>query len=268
MFDTRTEERELFASGFQALAASYLESRFPEDSGQLAKQFVESSLRVWQFENAQFNDAGKLLARPSASHGNRLFFYLGLKPTNKAPAELEPWQTIDHLLVGSNFDLIYILATNPRLDEGQRIARTKDNLGDAIFWAVALAYFSKEASWSLLLSVASFFAWAQFIEHGEDKRKIFEAIEPMRRAHQAQLKQTRNFVRPPDKVKAQKLREATDTYRNKYPKRSRNAAAKQLATNVEIGLGATRIKEYFKDWFTQDQWPNSPAGRKRKRNGA
>lgn len=261
MFGMSRDDRDFYLDCFQRIPRSLLSTRYPKDGGVLASKYLESGLRLWQIEHAQYNDRGQLLARPNTK-SNALLLYVGLKPTSKKIEDVEPWQVIDHYVVGSNFDLLYTLLFDPTLDESGIVSGVREELGTSVFWAVALVYFSGGARSDYLLNA--------YINHTQavysdllSHQAIFAApTEAMKRAYEAQLKRTRTFVRTADKLKAQVLREKTDAYRRKHPKRSRNAVAKELANDKEIGLGTTRIKEYFLMWFDPKVWPNSPAGRR------
>jgi hypothetical protein len=262
MFGVSDDEKKYFVGRFQKLPREVLAQRF-DDDGEMAAKYLRATLELWAMKHAQYSDTGKLLAKPADSI-NGLFGYLGLKETNKRVSQVQPWQVFDHYIASSNFELIYLLTIFPNLDDEGLIKDVRDNLGEAIFWATAISHMSDKADLKTMTSAYVDFTLASHRSSAMQHYEQLASVAPILLAYSRQKKKMSTFVRKPNPLKEQRLREATNAYRIKYPNRSRNAAANALSKYPNIDLGVTRIKEYFSLWFSPVQWPNEKAGRKPK----
>jgi hypothetical protein len=260
--------------GLQNLGEDYLKSRItliPElvlrhqltqEHRDVATKYLNSVLRAWKFENAQYTDTGKLLTRTIGN--NFLLAYLGLRETDKDVEEVEPWEVFDHLDVSSNLDLLNALSADNKYDETGLIESAIESLGESVFWSLALTQHSMGASQRTLMNAYFNFTDALYVRSKVKEASLLQSIEPMKKVYEAHLDRLKKFVRPANKKKAQILREKTNAYRVKHPNRARNAVATEFSKDTEIGLGITRIKEYYSDWYTLEQWPVTTAGRPKK----
>jgi hypothetical protein len=276
MFGISADEKKYFLDRFQELPSRVLAQRY-NDGGKMAAKYLYATLELWAAKHAQYNDVGKLLAKPDDST-NGLLGYFGLKETDKHVGQIQPWQVFDGFGASSNFELIYKLMLFPYLDEDGLIQAVSDELSNAIFWATAITHLAEKADLGALINVHINFTNAYVVyeiaEHHKtiaahhktavSKLELLMSVEPMRQAFELQENRKRNFVRSPDKQKAQILREKTDKLRSNFPKRSRNWVATELAKDTSIGLQSTRIKEYLNQWFPESQWPKDQAGRRPK----
>lgn len=246
----------------QSLPKQELKERY-RDGGAAAAAYLLSTLRLWRSSNAQYADNGLVLAKSGAGK-NMLAILIGLKDTKKKLDELEPWQVCDHYGVRSNFDLIVAMERYPFLDEGKLLPEAEKALGYSNLWAVAICHLADGASVNSLIQAYISFAQALRAENYFKRAKLVEEIGPLRQLKIAQEERSRKFVRQADEGKAQRLRKAAEQYHKLHPTYSRDFAAKALAKDKSIGLGVTRIKEYFVVWFPPEYWPRSPTGPKPK----
>ena len=258
MFGTDEVKYEDIITRIQSLPKGELKARY-SDAGAAATSYLLSTLKYWRNSNAQYDDSGAVLAQ---LHGNALAAYLGLQVSNEELEALEPWQVCDHFGVRSNFDLILAIERSPFLDDEMVLADAKSKIGHSAFWAVAICYLSSPANANGLIHAYISFSEALRAENFFKHVKLAESVKQMSKAYEEQEERRRRFVRKADLHKAQLLRKKTDQYRARHPKYSRDYIAKELAKDKTIGLGVTRIKEYFGIWFTLEQWPRSRTGPK------
>jgi hypothetical protein len=232
------------------------------DGGQAAAELVNELLERWKDSHAQYGKHGRLLAKRSRTTS-------ALTNTTKELIELEAWQLCSQPAVVSNLDLICALHSNPNLDNTQLVEKVlnkifRPQIGESMFWATALCYFSKDASVNALFEAHTNFTDTLYLRMLNNEADLLEKIEPLRAEQLKQAEARKKFIRKANQTKASRLRTETETYRKKYPRRSRNDAAKVLSQIPEIGLRPTRIKELFTDWYSLEEWPNEKAGRKPK----
>lgn len=262
MFGISDDDGKYFVSRFQRLPREILAQRF-EDGGEMAAKYLHETLKFWAIKHAQYSDAGNLLAKP-ANSTNGLLGYFGLNETNKHVSQVQPWQVFDHFIASSNFELIYLLTIFPNLDDEGLIKDVRDKLGEAIFWATAITHMSEKADLKTMTNAYIDFTLASHNDSAMEHYKQLASVAPILLAYNRQRKKMSTFVRKPDQLKEQRLRDATNAYRTKFPNRSRHAAATALSKDSNIDLGVTRIKEYLSHWFSPSQWPKERAGRKAK----
>jgi hypothetical protein len=233
-----------------------------KDNGETIFRFMESLLERWKESNIKF-EGELILARKS--QGSKAFTV-----TRKKWEDVEPWQVCDQPEVVSNLDLICALHSNRNLDNHRLVERAlekvfrKSGIGESTFWAAALCRYSNGASFNAMTECYVNFADALYGEGLTTKKNFGEQLETLRRETQKHRDAQRKFIRAADKTKARKLRTAIDAYRKKNPSRSRHDAATVLSRDASIGLGITRIKEYFNEWFSLEVWPKTTAGRRPK----
>lgn len=264
MFGLDEVKYEHVITRFQSLPKCELKERY-KDSGSGAAKYLLSTLNLWRDSHIQYAKSGALLAQ-SISRTNKLTAYLGLRETKQTLVELEPWQVCDHLGVRSNFDLIVAMERYPFLDDEGLLPEAHKQIGYSSLWAVAICHLAEGANINSLIHAYISFAEALRAENFFKHAKLVDNSVPWHKAFLAQEERRRKFVRLPDKRKEQVLREKTAAYRKKRPTRSRNDAANILSKDKSIGLGMTRIKEYFELWYTRYEWPRSPTGRRPKQS--
>jgi hypothetical protein len=232
-----------FMSPTQLLGVAY------KDEGEALQGYLMASLREWLYRHADEEEDGTYTVRYSRG------LLAGTESKRKSLDDVEPWEIADDPSIRDNLGLFLKLWT-----EGDEDIYEVLHLAEpSHVWAAAIVELPTR-DWATMARAYDNLCSCLISDESHSKVQASKVFANLADRYQMLKDKFDKLGRKRTGNRAL-LQAKTDEARAKNRRATRESLALRFSNDTSVGLKKTQIKELYRLWYTEEDWPKSPGGR-------